>query len=97
MSIGIQSGPWIGVQEGPARSAGSRPEAAELSGGADVSGWRGSGSDAGLKTPALVAGLDDIAGMGEPVEERGRHLDVAEGAWPFAEGQVRGDADRSSL
>ena len=43
MSIGVQSGPLIGAQKGPLCPAGSRPEAAELSGGADGSGRRGAG------------------------------------------------------
>ena len=43
LSIGVQSGPQIGAQKGPLCAAGSRPEAAELSGGADGSGRRGAG------------------------------------------------------
>ena len=35
--------------------------------------------------------------MGEAVQERGRHLGVAEDARPFTEGQVRGDDDRGTL
>ncbi len=35
--------------------------------------------------------------VGEPVEERGCHLCIAEHAWPFAEGQVGGDDDRGAL
>src|SRR5208282_2153347 len=35
-----------------------------------------------LKTPALVAGLDDVAMVGEAVEERGGHLRIAEYAQP---------------
>jgi hypothetical protein len=37
-------------------------------------------SGAVLEAPALVTGLDDLAVMGEPVEQRGRHLRVAEDA-----------------
>jgi hypothetical protein len=33
--------------------------------------------DAVFKEPALVAGLDDVAVVGEPVEQRGGHLGVA--------------------
>jgi len=43
VSIGVQSGPRIGAQKGPLCPAGSRPEAAELSSGADGSGRRGAG------------------------------------------------------
>ena len=46
-----------------------------------------------LEAPALVAGLDDVAVVGEPVEESGGHLGIAEDRWPFAEGQVGGDDD----
>ncbi len=52
-------------------------------------GFRG----AVLEAPAVVAGLDDVAVMSEAVEERGRHLWVAEHAWPFAEGEIGGDDD----
>ena len=50
-----------------------------------------------LEAPAVVAGLDDVAVMGEAVEQRGGHLGVAEDARPFAEGQVGGDDDRGPL
>jgi hypothetical protein len=55
------------------------------------------GSGAVFKAPALVAGFDDFAVMGEPVEQRGRHLGVAEDAGPFTKGQVGGDDDRGAL
>ena len=38
---------------------------------------RGRSSGAVLEAPALVAGLDDVAVVGEPVEQRGGHLCVA--------------------
>ena len=41
-----------------------------------------------FEAPAVVAGLDNVAVMGEAVEERGGHLWIAEHAWPFAEGEV---------
>ena len=53
--------------------------------------------DAVFKAPAVVAGFDDIAVMGEPVEQRGGHLGVAEDGRPFPEGQVGGDDDRGLL
>lgn len=43
-----------------------------------------------LEAQAFVAGLDDFAMIGEPVEERGGHLGVAED-------QVRCDDDRLTL
>ena len=55
------------------------------------------GSGAGLEAPALVACLDDLAVVREPVEERRRHPGVAEYARPIAEGEVRCDDDRSAL
>ena len=36
------------------------------------------GSEAVLEAPALVAGLDDVAVVGEAVEQGGGHLGVAE-------------------
>src|SRR5262249_32712809 len=33
---------------------------------------------AGFETLGLVAGLDDVAALGDPVEQRGGHLGVAE-------------------
>src|SRR5271166_2257739 len=35
--------------------------------------------------------------MGEAIEQRGRHLWITEHARPFAEGEIGGDDDRSSL
>ena len=52
---------------------------------------------AALEAPAVVAGLDDIAVVGQAIEQRGRHLGVAEHARPFTEGEVGGDDDRGAL
>ena len=52
---------------------------------------------AAFKAPAVVAGLDDVAVVGQAVEQRGRHLGVAKHAWPFTEGQVGSDDDRRAL
>jgi hypothetical protein len=38
-----------------------------------------------------------FAVVGQAVEQRGRHLGVAEDARPFAEGQVGGDHHRGAL
>jgi hypothetical protein len=38
-----------------------------------------------FEAPAVVAGLDDAAAVGQAVEQRSGHLGVAEHAWPFAE------------
>jgi hypothetical protein len=39
----------------------------------------------------LVARLDDVTVMRQAVEERGRHLGIAEDTGPLGEDQVRGD------
>ena len=62
-----------------------------------AAGTAGARSGAVLEAPALVAGLDDLAMMGETVEQGGGHLGVAEDRRPFAEGEVGGDDDRGSL
>ena len=46
-----------------------------------------------FEPPAIVAGLDDVAVMGQPVEQRNGHLGVAEHARPFAEGEIGSDDD----
>ena len=51
------------------------------------------GLDAVFEAPAVVVGFDHIAVMGEPVEQCGGHLGVAEDVRPFPEGQVGGDDD----
>ena len=50
-----------------------------------------------LEAPAVVAGLDDIAMVGDAVEQRGGHLGIAEHGGPLAEGEVGGDDDRGLL
>ena len=50
-----------------------------------------------FEAPALVAGFDEFAMMGEAVEERSRHLGVAKYTWPIGEGQIGGDDDGSAL
>jgi hypothetical protein len=48
---------------------------------------------AALEAPAVIAGLDDIAVMGQAIEQRGRHLRITEDTRPFTECEVRGDDD----
>src|SRR5262249_58714307 len=57
-------------------------------------GWR---SRAVFEAPALVAGFDDFAMMGQAVEECGRHLSVAKHTGPIAKGQIGGNDDGSAL
>lgn len=49
-----------------------------------------------FKAPASVAGLDDLAMMGEAFEECRSHLCVAENGRPFAEDEVGCNDDRCS-
>jgi hypothetical protein len=58
---------------------------------------RAATSTAVLEAPALVAGLDDVAVVREPVQQRRRHLGIDEHARPFAEGQVGRDDDGRAL
>ena len=50
---------------------------------------------AAFEAPAVVAGLDDVAMVGQAVEKRGGHLGVAEHAGPFSEGEIDGDDGRA--
>ena len=52
---------------------------------------------AGLKAIAVIAGLQNVAAMGEAIEQGGGHLCVAKNAGPFAEAQVGGDDDAGAL
>ena len=60
-------------------------------------GVRGKGfwSAAVFETPAVVAGLDDVAVMGDAIEHGGGHFGVVENGRPFTEGEVGGDDYRS--
>jgi hypothetical protein len=49
-----------------------------------------------LEAPAVIAGFNDVAMVGQAIEQRGGHLGVAEHAWPFAESEVSGDDDWSA-
>ena len=52
---------------------------------------------AAFEAPTVIPGLDDVAVMGQAVEQRRGHLGVAEDAGPFAEGEVGGDDDGCPL
>jgi hypothetical protein len=52
---------------------------------------------AAFESPAVVSGLDDVTVMGQPVEQCGGHLGVAEHAGPFSECEIGGDNDGSAL
>ena len=50
-----------------------------------------------LEAEAIVSGFEDVAVVGEPVEQRGGHLCVSEDACPFTEAEVGGDNDAGAL
>src|SRR3954453_21477033 len=54
-------------------------------------------SAAVFEAPAGIAGLDDIAVVGKPVEHGGGHLGVTEDLRPIGECQVGGDQQRGVL
>src|SRR4051794_31043122 len=92
--------PW----RGPARDAqcphkrrsGARGEALWTPGG-DPRWARTVGSGAVFEAPALVAGFENVAVMGQAIEQRRRHLGVAEYARPFGEGEICRQDDRGAL
>lgn len=50
-----------------------------------------------LEAEAVIAGFEDVAVMGQSVEQCSGHLGIAEHAGPFAEAEVRRDDDAGSL
>src|ERR1700687_1193490 len=54
-------------------------------------------SGAVLEAPAFVAGLDDVAMVGQSIEHGSGHLGVAEDLRPVGEGEVGGDQQRGVL
>jgi hypothetical protein len=50
-----------------------------------------------LEAPTVVAGFGDVAVVGQPIEQRGGHLGVAEHARPFAEGQIGGGLSEGQI
>ena len=52
---------------------------------------------AAFDAPAVVAGLDDVAVVCQPIEQSGGHLGIAEDARPFTEVEVGGDDDRGAF
>jgi hypothetical protein len=50
-----------------------------------------------FEAEAVVAGLQDVAMMGQPIEQRGCHLGVAKDGGPFTEAEVGGDDDAGAL
>ena len=54
-------------------------------------------SDAVLEAPTLVAGLNDVAVVGEAVKQRRGHFGIAKDARPFAKREVRRHDHRGLL
>jgi len=50
-----------------------------------------------FETPGRVAGLDDFAVMGQPIEQCGRHLCIAEYTRPVAEREIGSDNNGGAL
>ena len=50
-----------------------------------------------LEAPALVAGFDDFAVMGQAVEERGCHLGIGEDGGPLGKGKIGRHDDGGAL
>lgn len=50
-----------------------------------------------LEAVAVIAGLDDVAAVREPIEERGGHLRIPEHAAPLPEGEVGGHDERDAF
>jgi hypothetical protein len=50
-----------------------------------------------FEAPPVMARLNDIAVMGQAIEQRGCHLGVAEHTGPFSECEVGGDDDGGAL
>ena len=57
----------------------------------------GCGLGAGLEAEAVVSGFQNVAAVGEAVEQRGGHLGIAEDGGPFAEAEVGGDGHTGAL
>ena len=51
-------------------------------------------SGAVFEAPAFVAGFDDVAMVGEAIEQLRRHFGVAKNARPFTGGEIGGDDHR---
>lgn len=51
----------------------------------------------GFEAPAVIAGFNDVAVVGQPVEQRGGHLGIAEDARRFAKDEIGGQNDGGVL
>lgn len=60
-----------------------------------LSGFWGGG--AGPETEAVVSRFEDVAVVGDPIQQGRRHLGVAEDTCPLAETEIGGDDDAYAL
>ena len=51
----------------------------------------------GLESIAVISGLQNVAAVGEAIEQRGGHFGVPKNGGPFREAQVGGDDDAGAL
>jgi hypothetical protein len=51
----------------------------------------------GFEAEAVVSGFQNVAAVGQAIEECGCHLGVPKDGGPFAEAQVRGDDDAGAF
>ena len=63
----------------------------------EFSCWGVVASGAVFEAPAFVSGLDDVAMVGQTIQQRRSHLGVTEDGWPFAEVEIGGDDHRGLL
>src|SRR3974390_3648605 len=59
----------------------------------EVSGFR----RAFLEAEAVISGFEDMTAVGETIEQRGRHLWIAEHGCPFAKAEIGRDDDAGAL
>jgi hypothetical protein len=52
---------------------------------------------AAFEVPAVISGFDDVAVMGQAIEQGSRHLGIGEDARPFAEGEIGGVTSRLKI
>jgi len=55
------------------------------------------GGRTGPEAEAVVAGFQDVAVVGEAIQQGGRHLGITEDTGPLAEVQIGGEAPRRLL
>jgi len=55
------------------------------------------GCRTGFEAEAVISGLEDVASVGQPIEQSCGHLGVAEDRGPFTEAEVGRDGDAGAL